>query len=375
MIFANKNTEEKKENQRLLVAVARLLSADSELLKLVEESSMPDPRAQLLAYIREKIPATTHIANIHSDLIGFVKNKTNPDRLPLQKAVERFSDIKNRRKRLKRGLIYHLGLNLNPNERENFLLSIETIEVQKLATHYPPKNHWVYESKLIHGLWFARTQLEKQPDKRLKRHPMHLLDTDKLQIDVPGGKSAIFIDAASGEIVAVVIRNWVPLYNGLVQWVDEIVVDDCKRKKSARVSFISHNSWNFPLIVYFQLEDPGKICQVGFSGGLRSKTSFDWARNLLPKKHSDQVLAMFNYSSSCAFALFWNMARRRLPSTIIADFEKFLHTTEIPRMKHRSHHVTGDGADYTVKVDGIDIDFNCADNAPPVGFFGMNYAR
>lgn len=69
------------------------------------------------------------------------------------------------------------------------------------------------------------------------------------------------------------------------------------------------------------------------------------------------------------------MAKKKLPPAIINDFEKFLETTGIPRMKNHTQNLTGDGVDYTIKVDGNDINFTCANYTPPVGCFGMDYAR
>lgn len=83
----------------------------------MEESSLLGPRSQLSIYIKENIPALNHIPDMHSDLIDFAKNQINPLLLPVQKAGEKFS-IKNQRKKLKRDLIYHWGLNLNTKEKD-----------------------------------------------------------------------------------------------------------------------------------------------------------------------------------------------------------------------------------------------------------------
>lgn len=115
--------------------------------------------------------------------------------------------------------------------------------------------------------------------------------------------------------------------------------------------------------------------QVGFSGGARSKPSFHWARNLLSKTHDLHCLKTFDYSCSSAFALLWNMCSSRLPPSIIDDFNTFLNTTRITRLSNSSDfHGIQEGS-YSVPIGDEVVEFKSAELAPPVGFFGMDYAR
>lgn len=113
--------------------------------------------------------------------------------------------------------------------------------------------------------------------------------------------------------------------------------------------------------------------QIGYSGGSRSNPSFDWARNLLSKKHSKQEVEKFNFTCSSVFALFWNMCRKILHPEIIEDIEAFL-ATGVPRMDMGAK---GEGgrSTYTISHQDEEFDFHQGKLAPPVGFFSVNYAR
>jgi hypothetical protein len=83
-----------------------------------------------------------------------------------------------------------------------------------------------------------------------------------------------------------------------------------------------------------------------------------------------------NYRISCAFALFWNMAKTHLPPEIIHDITGFLERTSIFRMDADQQSPTPEGkGTYTVDVGGIPVDFNGVELAPPMGMMSTNYCR
>jgi len=205
-------------------------------------------------------------------------------------------------------------------------------------------------------LWYHHLQTAKQPDPRLPRYPLCFLDSCNLQIDLDGSQSAIFQDPENGEIVGMVMRNFLPSsYESILHWVDSVVVQGADLRRSIR------------------LEDPGKLVQIGYSGGSRSKPSFDWARNLLSKKHSKKEVESFNYTCSSVFALFWNMSRKILHPDIIGDIESFLESG-VPRMDMEAKGERGSSI-YTITYKEEEFDFHQGVLAPPVGFFSVNYAR
>lgn len=116
----------------------------------------------------------------------------------------------------------------------------------------------------------------------------------------------------------------------------------------------------------------------GYSAGARSRPCFGWAKNLT-RKHSQEEVKSLDYESSSVFALFWNMCKHRLPSSVIDDIEGYMEKTGISRMDGNGLMAAdGDPAKgrYTVSA-GAGAAFTIceADLAPPTGVFAANYSR
>ncbi|KAH7920021.1 hypothetical protein BV22DRAFT_986498, partial [Leucogyrophana mollusca] len=211
---------------------------------------------------------------------------------------------------------------------------------------YPPKNHWIYEQDSIGQLWENHIRFGKQPDTRKPRHPLLKVDHSKLQLVIKASENHIVRDAKTNEIVAVVIRDFCG-HPGVLEWVDEVL----------------------------QLEDAGKLAQIGYSAGSRSKPKFSWVKNLLSQALSPEFVEGLDCSSSSAFALFWNMCRSILPPEIISDFNDYLAANNMCRMDTSIQNDSKFGK-YAVGAGDNDFyAFHCAEMAPPTGVFACNYAR
>ncbi|PWW73761.1 hypothetical protein C7212DRAFT_91589, partial [Tuber magnatum] len=220
---------------------------------------------------------------------------------------------------------------------------------------HPPPNHWIYKTEEIRALWEYHLKHGKQPDARLKRHPLRLLDESKLKLDIAGDESTIIQDEATDKIVTIVYRNFMSnQYHSILEWINATILASIERKKSA------------------QLEDPGKIVQTDYSAGSRSHPQFDWAKNLLSKTYSTQEQQEPNYLESSVFALFWNMARKLIHGNISKDIEEFLET-EIARMDNKEKQKANNT--YTIQYEQEIYEFDQGKLAPPVGFFASNYSR
>ena len=131
------------------------------------------------------------------------------------------------------------------------------------------------------------------------------------------------------------------------------------------------------------MDDPGNLVQIGFSAGSRHAPNFDWARNITRKDLPKEVITDFNYRSSSAFALFWNLCKDALPREIIGSFHTFFEENDMLHMNPadgaakdfangENHLVTGD---YTIQIGDEKFVFKNVELAPPSGVFGRNYAR
>jgi hypothetical protein len=127
------------------------------------------------------------------------------------------------------------------------------------------------------------------------------------------------------------------------------------------------------LNVVFKLEDPGKLCQIGYTSGARNNPQLGWARNLLTKQ-TETTVSRLMYESSSVFALFWNILRQQLPDEVNLDFEKWLKENDMVRMDTKGSQDTEKGV-YTVKYGDDVFEFHGVDMPPPSGVFGTNYTR
>ena len=122
-----------------------------------------------------------------------------------------------------------------------------------------------------------------------------------------------------------------------------------------------------------QLEDPGKLCQIGYTAGSRGGPQLGWARNLLRKKEDEAVTRMM-YEASSVFAFFWNILKQQMPDEVMDDFKEWLQDSEMVRMDTLGSQAGIEGT-YTVDVGREKYDFHKVEMAPPSGVFGTNYTR
>ncbi|KAI0729088.1 hypothetical protein C8Q72DRAFT_778702 [Fomitopsis betulina] len=220
-----------------------------------------------------------------------------------------------------------------------------------LSTPYPDLFHWVCETAEIAELWDDWVHKAKLADQRMSRRPMLIEDPEKLAIIIAADQNAIIRDSETGEIVALVIRDWCA-DPAVVVWVNSVVAQAVGLKRHIRK------------------EDPGKLVLVGYSAGSRSRPAFDWSRNLLLKKHTEQFIHTHKMAVSSNFALFFNSMDACLPNELLTDLREYLRSNNLCRMDGNR----AMGA--VLRSEGSEvIAFAHEKLAPPSGVMGANYAR
>ena len=148
-----------------------------------------------------------------------------------------------------------------------------------------------------------------------------------------------------------------------------------------------------------QQEDTGKLVQLGWSAGQRSKRAFHWVRNLTQSRFTQEQAADLSKDAAHLFALAWQRLRNVLPKDVLDDYDHFVQSNRLPRMdpddplatlptlpeenadEHqqipkvtvKNEHPQGS---YTVKIQGEEeFEFHNVELAPPSGFIGQNYSR
>lgn len=79
--------------------------------------------------------------------------------------------------------------------------------LQKLLVPYPTEETWLCEDSGIRDLWEEELETGNLHDKRIKRRPLEILDRSRLQYSVQPGKSVVFIDEITDEIIAQVVSD------------------------------------------------------------------------------------------------------------------------------------------------------------------------
>ena len=287
---------------------------------------------------------------------------------------------------LRRNLISECRLNCTSETkpehqaaRRAYLEKCRIVELDDVATPYPPPGVWVAENEAIRDNWEEFCTTRPLHDKREGRHPVLLLDTNELAFTAEADDSILFL--RNGKLVAFVIRDFCPVPS-LLDDIAQFVEDTTSYRKSVRVSNFILFHTNI-LLNSLQKDDPGSLALVGNTSGARNVTGgFGWARNLKKAEHQKDPefieTAAHREASVCAF--FWNLARGSLPDEVIQAYTDYIRDNCLPGMKKDDGFFSNVGS-YTLDVPSDDphippwLNFNGVDLAPPSASFSWNYAR
>ncbi|KAF5383887.1 hypothetical protein D9757_007416 [Collybiopsis confluens] len=251
-------------------------------------------------------------------------------------------------------------LHLNPNSSRSKIASeilwngVRVIKVSRLCRPYPTIDCWIVETKEIWHKWYRHIYFGKQPDKRIRRRKMKMVDSRYLQEDLAEDESALYVDCKTEILVGGAIRNTCESRK-ILRYIQSVVAENTADRISVRK------------------EDAGVLAIAGWCAGSRSRTTFDWVKNLLGTQSKEQKME-YEYRAASAFALFWNMVKSLGPEEVRRDLEAFASTDGLYRMDSA---IWGGGREqqYSVMLDEEELLFQGADMAPPSGVFGRNYAR
>jgi hypothetical protein len=186
---------------------------------------------------------TTTFGDFPAALLSWCRDNAVPT--CITHAIEERRRRRNAIKKIHVRLVKNLGLGKEGNLRD-----IPVVQVKRPQVPYPPPGmhhaypantsllsthagKWICESDQIRDLWENHLKTCKQPDKRLKRRSVHMVDVSELQVDLPPDASAIIKDG--DKLVAIVIRGFCGEPE-VVAAVDDIVVKAAEVRKSIRVS-------------------------------------------------------------------------------------------------------------------------------------------
>ncbi|KAI9699288.1 MAG: hypothetical protein M1836_002898 [Candelina mexicana] len=249
-----------------------------------------------------------------------------------------------------------LRLNYTENERQAYVDGVKTVYLKRLPlmSEYPPRNEWICENQTIRDIWEEPMTTGPLDDVRTARKGLHNLDFKQLQYVVELDESVRLLDVDSGELIAEIRRAFVP-DTGVLTSINSMAERNLGLRRNVR------------------RDDPGSIVQTGYTAGSKDLRSFVWARSLITRLTEEEIREL-NYTTSSAYALFWNMVRNSVPETLIEDFNGVIRQSGMPRM---DSNLKGRKPDlrYKVETGGRVFEFTYGELAPPCGVCGGNYSR
>lgn len=191
----------------------------------------------ILQYLAVDCKYTQHSAGVN-DLKAWLNDRWNLD-IRVKSALLLARSTKIKAEEAKYKLLNQLYLNPSSKRTKAFIQSlwstipIYTVQPLDSGSIYPPVEQWVAEDAGIWAIWDKRINVDRLPDPRTKRRPMHLLDREKLQFDLKPDQSAVFVDK-EGHLVMAVIRDFCK-DERTVQWANSIVLQGVQHCRNVRV--------------------------------------------------------------------------------------------------------------------------------------------
>lgn len=142
-----------------------------------------------------------------------------------------------KRRNKKRMYINTFGLHRGPAMRDQYLSTIPTLSLPRLARPYPPAGYSVYETLSAGRKWRHFLHVRKQHDSRTRKRPLMMLDPNKLNATIGADESRIIRDD-KGQLVGLVLRDFC-VDRDVLDWVNQTIARSAGLRKSIRVW--SHN--------------------------------------------------------------------------------------------------------------------------------------
>lgn len=195
-----------------------------------------------------------HESDIYSSLLQAC---SNAEQLPppLKSILDSLKTARKERKSARKSLIQALMYTGSGKTQQVLRMeNTDVLRVVSLQKPYPPLKHWIYDSPQIAEKWEKKLQQDPQPDPRLCRRPMHLLDPSQLKFDIlPHQSYVLRTPEPDNRLVGIVLRDFCPA-DDLLDALHDIIQLSVGARKSIR------------------LEDPGNLVQIGYSAGARKRS-------------------------------------------------------------------------------------------------------
>lgn len=226
-------------------------------------------------------------------------------------------------------------------------IELPIVYLHRLSIEYPPRNHFVLE---IPSEPVPSTLPLRDPTCRYHTD-FHMLDESKLAYTLHSNQSTLFLDADTGEQIAVVIRDFAKSYFPSIQeWSIPLLQDAIHRRSLS------------------QRNNPGKLARVGVTEGARNTSLFGWARNLTTKYRKILDRHDHDQNISSLFGLFYALLRGQLP-WLATEYEQVISSAQLPRLDINQLQ------QFTIPFPNHPITFNGYPLSPPEGYIATDFCK
>lgn len=193
--------------------------------------------SKILSFLKTHIPHKSPESSL-SDFKSWVASNTGQIADAARDAIHIATSVQRDRAKHKRALAQLLLLNTHSEcvkiAIQELRVLIPIFVVKKKKHPYPPARRWIVENQSIWDLWSYQIKHAPQPDIRISRKSMFMVDLAKLDYNIGPDESAIFEDE-NGKLVAMVISDFCKCEK-VLHWVNEIVQLNVALEKNVRMS-------------------------------------------------------------------------------------------------------------------------------------------
>jgi hypothetical protein len=344
----------KAENDKQFLKLVDALVGDTQFCSEVSLSEFSKTRLETLNSLIIKHASTVTFNLPNNDPYRYVNRRIcaiNLSTLPGNSAIPQLQALfiqansdRNSQHTSKVHLANELGLRIDDGL---FDLPVYTVKRRSDENVYPPLHHFVHE----------RPDLPVPPVPPITDRTcgscskFHTLDETQLSVTLYENDSGIFVDADTGELVGIQIRNFArgeP--TEILEWGTALIRESIDRRYLC------------------QRNNPGSLARVGVSTGPRSAQMFGWVRNL-KKRFLKGDRNDHDANISSLFGLFYALIRSRV-SPVANHFEDVMSSSGLPPLDP-----TRSECFRLPLRPGHSVSFNGYPLAPPEGYIAVDFTK
>ena len=255
-----------------------------------------------------------------------------------------------------------LGLSKTEIERDSYFNNITKHHVRVHVAPYPEKGKWMCEDEATMKVWYFHWNSSKCADARETGYktkdatPYAILQPSQLSHIVEATESAVFAESTTGEILLIVIRDFVANKELLKRWTLTCLEESKLRRNVRR-------------------DDAGTFVLAGYTPGSRNNPTLGFSAEFnKPQKTNPAEQLNHQVKNAGMLSLLWDLMGNTLPDHIMESFSKYMTDGNVPALPRDPDGMSKAGG-YRNKIGNTIHEITSGRLTPPSGGIALNYAR